>query len=208
MTAIETFEHRGFTVEIHHDPDADSPRDWCNTTTMVLSHKRYNLPNEADVNFDDFDSFTEVEAHLRAEHDVVALMPVWGYDHGQLALHAGGRVGQFADPWDSGCLGIVFVTREGQEMCGTPDDMLDSVMQEEVQTYSEWANGENYGYIVTAPDDENYDGEEIDSCWGYVASLDHCRSEAIAVADRYADEVEKNASDDNAAAELPVLLNA
>ena len=39
---IETHEHRGFTIKICHDPDAESPREWSNLGTMACWHRRYN----------------------------------------------------------------------------------------------------------------------------------------------------------------------
>jgi hypothetical protein len=36
MRAIEIFQHNSKTVEIHHDPDAESPREWDPLGKLVL----------------------------------------------------------------------------------------------------------------------------------------------------------------------------
>ncbi len=46
MKAIDTHEYRGCTIEVHHDPDPESPRKWDNVGTMVCWHRRYNLGDE------------------------------------------------------------------------------------------------------------------------------------------------------------------
>lgn len=53
---------------------------------------------------------------------------------------------------------------------------------EEVKEYDAWARGEVHGYIITAADDhatEIDDGEEIDSCWGFIGSDEYAMAEGI-----------------------------
>ncbi len=47
-------------------------------------------------------------------------MPLWLYDHGGLSISCGTRNGQYADPWDSGCVGWIVA-------------MKDKIMQETVE---------------------------------------------------------------------------
>ena len=43
------------------------------------------------------------------------------------------------------------------------DHELLTYAQRVAETYTEWANGECYGYIL-----HDADGHEIDSCWGFI----------------------------------------
>jgi hypothetical protein len=50
-------------------------------------------------------------------------------------------------------------------------------MAGEVETYSQWANGEVYGYDV-----QDKEGNSLDSCWGFYG-IDYCREEALSQAE-------------------------
>lgn len=43
---LKTIEHRGLTIKIYADHDAESPREWDNLGTMVCWHRRYTLGDE------------------------------------------------------------------------------------------------------------------------------------------------------------------
>ena len=43
---IKTYQHKGYTVEIHTDDDAESPREWDNLAKLFCFHGRYNLGDE------------------------------------------------------------------------------------------------------------------------------------------------------------------
>ncbi len=166
---IETRTRKGYKVEIHYDLDCanDSPRDWDNGTTLCLSHgSRWKLPNEGDIPFDDLGAWAEVEQYIRDHFEVVGnVLPVSCTDHGDVNYY----VGAPNDRWDSGPrVGFIFWTAEGQKACGTPDEMLDEVARQDVETFNQWANGWVYGFVIKDPaGNEIADG----SLWGiYEAS--------------------------------------
>lgn len=170
MDAVHEFTHAGLTVEIHYDESAESPRDRgedCLTTRLVLDHRRYTLANEADdiSPLDYFGGWDEVEAAIREAYDVVALQPVYGYDHGSLTC----STTPFSCPWDSGTLGLVFVTRQSMDDGFGAGEWTDEDVQRsikaEVEEYAAYLRGEVYGYVVKDKDDET-----LDSCWGYIGS--------------------------------------
>ena len=175
---VESFTHRGITVEIRYDDSGTgNPREWDNGTKMSLTHRRYDLPNE--INFDPDEhglrGMAEVEAFIRKEYDVVGFKWVRGYDHGELCLSTS-TAGAYSDPWDSGVAGFIFMDREGQRAMGTPDHLIDKVLDDDVATYDAWARGHVYGYVVDP------DGAD-ESCWGFIDDEKECRAEAIGVAD-------------------------
>jgi hypothetical protein len=54
-----------------------------------------------------------------------------------------------------------------------------------VEEYGKWCNGECYGYII-----ETADGEDLDSCWGFIGD-EYCMSEARSAADHCAVRIAK-----------------
>jgi len=174
MDAIETFEVNGLTVEIFHDSDGShaNPRDNCNLGTFYGKHRRYMSPDKIPLDFD---------PQKKMPRDVLCL-PVWMYDHGGTA-YAAAESNPFHCPWDSGLFGVVFVTHETlrkeygvKRVTQAIRAKALQVLQSEVAEYSQWANGEVYGYTVT-----DSDGEQVDSCWGFIG-LEVATSEARSAA--------------------------
>lgn len=153
------------TCTIDYERDCESPREWDNLGVMVLSHKRYDVPNEIELSFEDFDGWDEVEKHLRKEHDACIVLPVQMYDHSGVSIY----VGDTHDRWDGGQLGFIFATKERvREWHGVKritKELLADVEQTlrgEVEMYSKYANGEMYRFTL-----EDNRGEILDACGGY-----------------------------------------
>jgi hypothetical protein len=177
--------YKGLVIKIiNDDSGCGNPRDDFQGTTFALFHNRYSLPNDTDVRTENFGGWDEVEAYLREEYDIVALSAVRGYDHGELCLSTS-TAGCFSDRWDSGMAGFVFITRAQQEEMGTPDNLLQEVIDQDLEAYDMWGRGHVYGYVV-----ETEDGEHLDSCWGYVGDYDgYVLEEARSMADWHADKI-------------------
>jgi hypothetical protein len=168
--AIETFTENSFTVSIHYDHDAGTPRDDMHGCELAMTHKRYDWPNDAEIDFSAFAGWEEVAAELRANHDALVVETVYAYDHSGIAFKVGERTGVFADRWDSGIAGLAYVTRQnwqdtqGTNWTGSKADMTRAheLMADDVEVYGQWANGECYGYTI-----EDASGEEVDASWGF-----------------------------------------
>lgn len=183
MTTIDTIEYKGCTIEVKYDTDSSycNPRDDDNGTLLSLSHKRYDLPNEAGVPFDDLNSWEEVERWLREHYTVVGLKRVSATDHSGMHYYTGNP----RDPWDSGTLGFIIMTAEGQEEVGTPDDLVDELLDGDVEVFGQWANGEVYGYVA-----EDGAGNEVGSCWGFIGETDDMVEQAKAEVDYHVRRLE------------------
>lgn len=168
----------GNLVTIHHDIDCESPRSWDNLGTFYTWQRSYWSPDRDAPDFDELvESFGfnpekvtnpgQLANDLNA-HGYIAL-PVSKYEHSGIVYRAGGPE-QFYDPWDSCYVGIIFVSckrvrrewgkkRVSQKL----RNHVYKVLASEVELYSEWADGNCYGFIT-------YDkhGNEIDSCWGFI----------------------------------------
>lgn len=151
---MEPIETHG-PIEIYHDQDAESPRDWDNLGTLAILG--YGGDEEPDTS--------------KYPSDALYL-PVYRYEHGGVVY----ATTPFSCPWDSGQTGYIYVSRPKvreeynvKRISPQTRDKVLSVLRSEVETFSQWANGEVYGYINTETDD---------SCWGFFG-IDHCLQEAM-----------------------------
>lgn len=157
-TLVETIEHKGCTIEVHYDHDPQSPREWDNLGTMTCLHGRYTLGDSHD-----FKEAHEIEQHIKAEKAVS--LPLYLFDHSGITMNTTG----FSCPWDSGQVGMVYVSREKlleehkwKRLTKKRIKQVETWLKGEVETYDAFISGQVYGYIL-----KDADGEETDSCWGY-----------------------------------------
>lgn len=171
-------EYKGYTITIEQDMDNESPRDWDNLGTMVCWHRRMNL-GDVQLGKDDskqhynFCNMEELQEFL-SRKDVVSL-PLYIYEHGGVTM----STGSFSDPWDSGQVGYIFVTKKkilkeygGKILTKQLRDRVVGYLKGEVKTYDQFLTGDVYGFMIDDPD-----GEPEDSCWGYYG-YDECLNEA------------------------------
>jgi len=118
------------------------------------------------------------QAVQEAGDDIALALPVFMLDHSGTVYGVPNPIRDYGrlDPFrhlymgmDSGQVGYIFITRSKvQEEYGwkklTPERLakLAEYLKTEVETYSDWANGSVYGYVI-----EDQAGEEVDSCWGF-----------------------------------------
>jgi hypothetical protein len=189
-----------FRVRVEPDPAAggnESPREFCNVGTMVLSeHRHYTFPREW---LTDPEKGTTVGVRvatlaewLIAEHGATVVLPVWAYDHGSLYLKAGERTHPFDDKWDSALAGVIYDTPAGREETGVPANKIEEALIQEVELYDKWARGEMYYYVIERRDADGWN--EVDSCHGYF-SEEEAREQGIhAVPDTLDKEAEAAAN--------------
>jgi hypothetical protein len=194
VTALDKEMINGLVVEIWQDPDcADPMDDYVPGCHLALTHRRYGLHDDTGY-AGSYDDLGELEAAIREDTttgEVLYVSTVYGYDHSGLSLKAGHRTYPYSDPWDSGIAGLAYVTRHDWEETqgkGTRFSMQSSrdraraqrLIGDVVETYSQWINGETYGYTVKDP----RDGEQLDSCGGYIG-WDAVESAARAAAESH-----------------------
>ena len=99
-------------------------------------------------------------------------LPVSAYIHSGIAYRVG-TPSQFPDSqWDAGYAGLIFATKEKVLENYMVDDLTQEIraranrcLADEVEYYSEWAEGCTYGYELT-----DHETLEVDSCWGFIGS--------------------------------------
>ena len=178
---------RGHTIKIYPDSDPENPRDWDNLGTLICGHSRYHLGDKHEfeggraflldlLNMPD-DAPFGVDDLLPKAEKVAVILPVYLYDHSGLVMNTTG----FHCPWDSGQVGFIYVTLENirsefnvQRVTAKRRDQVADHLRREVQTFSDYIGGAVYGFVI-----EDSDGEQIDSCWGYIGDYDgYCLTEA------------------------------
>lgn len=170
MDAIETFDSYGNSVSIYSDEDAQNPRTECDHFGhMICFHGRHNLGDEHKLSI-------EEALEIEERTDVVCIA-LYLYDHSGITMRASTKGNPFTCPWDSGKVGIIYVThdeikKEYGAVDGTSIEKAAKLLLAEVQEYDQYLTGDVYGYVVT-----DKDGEEIDSCWG-IYGLEEARKQA------------------------------
>jgi len=189
MEPIKIEEYKGYKIKIITDENPLNPREefdcFCviagengrykigdggieKVVETVRASRRY-LPGWEDetsktrLKFD-MNHFPDAIKAMQACDDIICL-PLFMYDHSGIAL----SIEPLNDAWDSGQVGVAFVTRENALKEFNEKRMNEKIRQKaieliksEVKTYSEWASGSVFGYVV-----EDKEGNEIDSCWGF-----------------------------------------
>lgn len=104
------------------------------------------------------------------------MLPLYLMDHSGLAM----KTTSFHDPWDSGQVGWIYVSKEdalkefgGDKMTGAIKKKAEDLMCSEVAAYDSYLRGECYGFELYK------NGELEDSCWGFMGDLsDVCKDMA------------------------------
>lgn len=157
-TPEKVITYKGCTIELFPDDSSEDPRTmWDNMGTLALYHQRYTLLGDRNV-----PPLEEVKK-IVARSDVLSL-PVFMLDHSGITF----STTSFNDPWDSGQVGWIYVTKEKvKEMWGkkiVSKDLKERVLrslQHEVAVYDAYHTGNVVGYIAK-------DGDKvIDECWGF-----------------------------------------
>jgi len=181
---------------------SDSPRDWDNVTKIYGEHRSYTIgdgdppPEHKEVL--ERGGLRLLYRWLRRYGDIIVFAKLGMLDHSGISFYPvlmGDSATHWVDygGWDSGCVGYVYVAREDWvKCCGDTDpfEMVDGeakfplgsvpvkvarawrVLEDEVETYSDWANGQVFGYIIEKPHDcgtEHCPHDTVlDSCWGFI----------------------------------------
>ena len=188
---IETIEKDNLRLTISYDTDAINPRedDDGMGSRMVCMHRKYNMPNEENINFNDFYSWNEIEEQIRKDYDIAVLLKVFIYDHSGVSLSTA-KTCQF----DSGQVGFIFITKPMVRQLRNCKYVTKKILEQEeqflinqIEIYGKYMNGDVYGFQLEEAEivqvtktysngDEVVQKEkeynEIDSCWGFYSIQD------------------------------------
>lgn len=180
LTEYTSVEIGNRTLTIYYDPNPTCPREWDNFGTIAAFHRHYNLGDIqelrdvideldqtkwSDAKIDDFyysDDLGMVVKEMEKQGFIV--LPVYMYDHSGITL----STSAFSCRWDSGLLGIIYVSREKvkeafgwKRITKERRKEIEGYLENEIKTYDQYVTGEVFGFVIEE------DGKELDSCWGF-----------------------------------------
>lgn len=172
MDSIKVIEKDDFEARIYFDEDPESPREWENLGTLICFHGRYNLGDDHNFNQHDYSSWDELEkAILREFGKTSVLLPVYMYDHSMISL----STAPFACRWDSGQVGFIVASLESirrawgwKRVSKQRREKVEDSLRSEIETYSNYVNGDVYGFEIYTDDGEEY----VDGYWGFYSYTD------------------------------------
>jgi hypothetical protein len=180
---IETFEHEGYTCEIHYDEDPSSPADWDNVGTLATAHRSYRFEEELG----DHPAYSRGGARMFERYISLtggAFIPVSMGDHSGIWLYEG-HGAHWCDPggWDSGPVGYLYTTAEKMAAEAMSVEQAEKCMRAELRAWDDYVQGRVTGFVVL-----NSEGDHMDSCWGFYPDedgdgLEYVRSEARSAAE-------------------------
>lgn len=182
--AYHTEVYRGYRIVLEVDGTPCNPRtEHDNTGRMICFHRNYNLGDKHNYSHPD-DLFEELCGRLpnRDHHHPVSELlgdgsefrivwePLYLYDHSGITMNTTG----FSCPWDSGQVGIIYVTYEdiakqmNVEWTGpgkwVPSketiEQYEKILKAEVEVFDYYIRGEVLGFTIYAPDEEAQQVEE------------------------------------------------
>jgi hypothetical protein len=186
-----SFKVNGLSVNIVHDDDAESPRQWDNMGTLVILDENLGLPCDGNHNKHDFKSIAALMAHLQVNQSV--WLPVFfrdGYTK-SIETNVAEMVRQkiaysnlpedaesdaIEELWPRGQCGVIFIDSDkvaheyGDD---TPENRAKALecLKGEIDTYNQWLAGDIWGYeierIEVCKSCECSKNTFVDSCWGF-----------------------------------------
>lgn len=170
MNALLTKSLNGRTVKIFQDSDPESPRTWSVFGKIAVTQNRHFQADEC---------LDRVDLQAIAENDLIVSIPVYAYVHSGVMMRATESGNPFSCPWDSGQCGLVYAELDTIKKEFGSDDAeaiqkAKALLINEVETFSQYLNGEVYGYVI-----EDAEGNEIDSCWGFYGDPDELATQAL-----------------------------
>lgn len=183
---VEKREHRGYTCKVYIDEDPTPPNDW-DLLGKIYSNSRYYNPDDHKI---EEILIEDGNGDLHVDPDYI-YVKIWAYEHSGLTLSCS-RVGNYADPWDSGLFGLMAVHKDkaAKEFgdLSNPEnyERVIKCLEAEVSDWDLYYTGQVYGYVV-----EDEDECHVDSCWGFYGESDEVMEEAISIADCEADKRER-----------------
>lgn len=183
-------EHK-YTLVVWHDDSPDNPREWDNLGTFV-SFERYSSAADESHNdpeqylielieqfndgFEqrliDKDESPSLKALLEIAAKDYVILPVYKYEHSGVAYNTTG----FSCSWDSGQVGFIYISKDKlrkdygwKRITNARRKEVEGWLAGEIEVFSQWANGNVYGFQLYYHDvEKDYtEGEEQDACWGF-----------------------------------------
>ena len=162
--AVKVVRANGYAVVVKYDECPESPREWDNLGKLFLKTR----------------SVYNTECTEKEMRKARVRVPVYKYEHSGVILKASTDGNPFSCPWDSCLAGYIVAFAEDirreygvKRITKQIVDKVVDVLIGEIETYSQYVEGEVYGFETYKVDDDVPDslvceeGELVDSCWGF-----------------------------------------
>lgn len=163
---------------ITYDGDTESPRKWDNLGYFITKQGKYRSPDGNDNHIyeavigtgeiaesqEDHIKLIKKTINAYGDEKVIAIYPVYRYEHGNVIYKLGTAQG-----FDISNCGFYIVTDKTQKLLGTPKKSFEKVIKQELEEYTQWANGEVFSFTLY---DDN--GDLIDAVGGFY-NIDHIK---------------------------------
>ena len=153
-------------LQIRHEEDSESPREWSNLGYFITQDRNYYSPDKNEelqaVIKAGGEEAESQEDHIKyiKEHyseKILAIYPVVKYEHSGVAYSLGTAHG-----FDYSNNGFYIITEKTQKEVGTAKKDWEKVIKNELEIYNKYCNGEIYRFELYTKD-----GELEDSCGGF-----------------------------------------
>ena len=165
---VQELIYKNQVLKIEQDLDPMSPREFDNTGIMVCGNSHYTLGDKQINDQSPEEYFTDLGL---SQKDII-LLPLYIMDHSGLSM----STGDYNDKWDSGLVGFIYTTKQKvkdewnvKRISKKLHDRIINRLKSEVNVYSDYIEGNVYGFTLT----ENVQTEnglveiDSDSCWGF-----------------------------------------
>ena len=154
-----SFKWKSYTIGVHLDldPGINPRQDYDNLGVISYWHRRREIGEDRNglklwetlhPELDYLPDWPPTAEEMEASG--LVYLPVYMYEHGGIAL----STRPFNCRWDSGQVGWIW---------SKDPEAAEEILEAEVKEFSDWISGRVYGYVVKDPD-----GEEVNSCWGFI----------------------------------------
>ena len=151
---IKEIDYKGHKIQVFHDGDAESPREWENLGTMYCVHPRYRLGDKEELTKEDITVMVEDTLNNYS-------LPLYLYDHSGLAI----QTDPFTCPWDSGLVGYIIASKDKvreefkrKRLTSELRYKVVNILKTEVEIYNDFIQGNIYFYVIS---------DDIGSCSGF-----------------------------------------
>lgn len=164
---IIDYRQEKYKIEVRQDTWCDSPRTWSNLGVIFVPNGCRYCKNESDLDWDSVCEGNRKRDRKALEKLGYIAFPLTVYDHSGVSIYLGSP----CDAWDSGQIGWYLVSKETVRKdygCKriSPKLManIEKIVEGEIETYSDWANGNCWEYTFFHNDEE----EEGCSICGFI----------------------------------------
>ena len=164
---FHTEEYKGYTINVGYSECDESPLEWDMLGTIYSNHRQYDPCNHKMDEIIEFDD----EGNWHVQDDYIYIK-ISAYIHSGIVLKPIDADSTCPQGWDCGLFGLMVVSKDKviKEYGSLSQNNIDraiSCLKGEVETWSQYLNGEVYCYSV-----DNPEGEFVDSCSGFYGGYD------------------------------------